>query len=355
MYIRRKSKPIKIGDVVIGGDAPVVVQSMTKTPTQDIAATVRQIKDLENCGCEIVRLAVPDMEAVEALPAILKQAKVPLIADIHFDYRLALGALHAGVHGLRLNPGNIGEPDKVGAVAKEARDREVPIRIGVNAGSLPRWAAEGLNEENLASRMVEVAVKQVQLLEDLDFDLIKVSLKAFDVPGTVEAYKLIAEKIPYPLHLGITESGPFRSGVIRSSVGLGTLLYMGIGDTIRVSLTASPEDEVFAAFEILKSLNLREKGPTLVSCPSCGRVEVDIMGLVQAVEAKLAVMSTPVKVAVMGCIVNGPGEARDADVGLACGKGRGVVFRKGEPVRTVDEKDFLPALMEEIDKFTGKT
>lgn len=332
-----------------------MVQSMTKTDTRDVPSTVRQIKELEDCGCELVRLAIPDVEAVEALLAIKREVKVPLIADIHFDYRLALGALRAGVEGLRLNPGNIGEPEKVSAVAKAARERGVPIRIGVNAGSLPKSALEGMKEGDLPKRMVAVALEQVKLLESLDFDLIKISLKAFDVPATVQAYHLIADKISYPLHLGITESGTFRSGVIRSSIGLGILLHMGIGDTIRVSLTAPPTEEVFAAYEILKSLDLRQKGPVLVSCPSCGRVEVDIMGLVQAVEEKLTGMEKPVKVAVMGCIVNGPGEAKDADVGLACGKGRGVIFRKGEPVRTVEEKDFLPALLAEIDKVEKKS
>ncbi len=348
--VRRKSKPIQIGGVTVGGDAPVVVQSMTKTDTRDVPATVRQIKELEDRGCELVRLAIPDSEAVEALKAIVPRARVPLIADIHFDYRLALGALEAGVAGLRLNPGNIGGPEKVAAVARAAKERSVPIRIGVNAGSLPGTALSAMKEDDLAPRMVEVALEQVRLLESLDFDLIKISLKAFDVPSTVAAYELMAKAVEYPLHLGITESGPYRTGVIRSSVGLGILLNEGIGDTIRVSLTAPPVEEVDAAYEILKSLNLREKGPVLVSCPSCGRSEVDIIGLVAQVEEKLSHLTKPVKVAVMGCIVNGPGEARDADVGLACGKGRGVIFRKGEAVRTVSEKDFVPALMAEIDK-----
>lgn len=373
MVARRKSKPIRIGSVTVGGDAPIVVQSMTKTDTRDVPATVEQIKELESCGCELVRLALPDPEAVEAVKDIRRQVRVPLIADIHFDYRLALGALQAGVDGLRLNPGNIGEPDQVAVVVRAAKERGVPIRIGVNAGSLPKSAMNRISENSsvglsqfraeleeegkpgdVAAAMVDVALEQIRLLESLDYDLIKVSLKAFDVPSTIQAYQFIAGKIPYPLHLGITESGPYRSGMVRSSVGLGILLYKGIGDTIRVSLTAPPVEEVIAGYEILKSLNLREKGPVLVSCPSCGRVEVDIIGLVKAVEQKLAAMERPVKVAVMGCIVNGPGEARDADVGLACGKGRGVLFRKGEPVRTVEEKDFLPALMAEIEKASSE-
>ncbi len=354
MIPRRKSKPINIGKVVVGGDAPIVVQSMTKTDTRDVRATVQQIRDLEMCGCEVVRSAVPDVEAVAALKEIKSQISIPLIADIHFDYRLALGALEAGVDGLRLNPGNIGGAERVAAVVRAAKERGVPIRIGVNAGSLPKVAQVKVPEIGLAATMADVALEQVRLLEDLDYDLIKISLKAFDVPGTVEAYRLIAGKVPYPLHLGITEAGPSRSGLVRSSVGLGILLYQGIGDTLRVSLTAPPVEEIEAAYEILKSLNLREKGPVLVSCPTCGRVEVDIMGLVRAVEDRLRAIKKPVKVAVMGCVVNGPGEARDADVGLACGKGRGILFRKGEPVRTVDEKEFLPALMAEVDKVVGE-
>jgi (E)-4-hydroxy-3-methylbut-2-enyl-diphosphate synthase len=346
--LRRIAKPIKVGKVTVGGNALIVVQSMTKTDTRDVMSTIRQIKELEDCGCEIVRVAVPDSETAEAIREIKKGISIPLIADIHFDYRLALAALDAGADGLRLNPGNIGEPEKVKAVAKAAKERGVPIRIGVNAGSLPKTTNPKLT---VVQRMVEAALKQVRLLESLDFDLIKVSLKAFDVPTTIEAYQDIARKMPYPLHIGITEAGTPRTGVIRSSVGIGTLLYLGIGDTIRVSLTAHPREEVIAAYEILKSLDLRQHGPVLVSCPSCGRTEVDIMKLAEQVEQRLLKLNKPIKVAVMGCVVNGPGEARDADVGIACGKGKAVLFKKGEKIGVVEEKDFLEALMREVERF----
>ena len=346
MKTRRISKAIRIGNVTIGGGAPIVVQSMTKTDTRDVRATVNQIKELEECGCELVRVAVPDAEAAAAIVDIKKGIKIPLIADIHFDYRLALQGLKSGADGLRLNPGNIGEEDKVRKVALAAKERGVPIRIGVNAGSLPKTDNPDLS---VAERMVEAALGQVRLLESLDFDLIKVSLKAFDVPTTIEAYRSIAEKIPYPLHIGITEAGTPRTGIIRSTVGIGTLLWLGIGDTIRVSLTAHPREEVVAAYEILKSLNLRQRGPVLVSCPTCGRAEADVVKLAEAVEERLQRIDKPIKVAVMGCVVNGPGEARDADVGIACGKGRGVIFKKGKKVATVEEKDFLEALMREVE------
>ncbi|MBI2869785.1 MAG: flavodoxin-dependent (E)-4-hydroxy-3-methylbut-2-enyl-diphosphate synthase [Chloroflexi bacterium] len=341
---RRQSKRIYIGRLAIGGGAPVSVQSMTKTDTRDIAATVRQIKELEDCGCELIRVAVPDAEAARAIAGIKKGIAIPLVADIHFDYRLALLALESGADGLRLNPGNIGEPDKVRQVALAARERGVPIRIGVNAGSLPETG----RDLPLPQRMAAAALEQVRLLESLDFDLIKVSLKAFDVPATIDAYREIAGKIPYPLHLGITEAGTPRTGVIRSAAGIGTLLYLGIGDTIRVSLTSHPRDEITAGWEILKSLDLRQRGPVLVSCPTCGRTEAETMELARAVERELEKLDRPIKVAVMGCVVNGPGEARDADVGIACGRGRGVIFRRGEKVAVVEEKDFLSALMREI-------
>jgi len=348
---RRISRPLRIGNVVVGGDAPIVVQSMTKTDTRDIAATVNQIKELADCGCEIVRVAVPDKVAAESIATIKKRASLPLIADIHFDCRLALAALKAGVDGLRLNPGNMGDREQVASVVAAAKEREVPIRIGVNAGSLP---ADFQARSATARRMVNMALKHVKLMESLDFDLIKVSLKAFDVPTTVEAYQMIAGKIPYALHLGVTEAGLPRTGAVRSAVGIGILLYQGIGDTIRVSLTAHPCEEVFVAYEILKSLGLRQRGPTLVSCPSCGRTEVDIVGLAEAVSKRLGKISTPIKVAVMGCVVNGPGEARDADVGIACGKGRGVIFRKGKAVSTVAEDGFLQTITTEINKIAER-
>jgi (E)-4-hydroxy-3-methylbut-2-enyl-diphosphate synthase len=344
---RRISRAINIGGVIVGGGAPIVVQSMTKTDTRDAAATIRQIKELEDCGCEIIRVAVPDKEAADALPKIIKGISIPLIADIHFDYRLALAAIASGVDGLRLNPGNIGQPEKVSAIVEAAKERQIPIRIGVNAGSLPRTFEAGFPT---SQRMVDLAIGQIKLLEDLDFDLVKVSLKAFDVPTTIEAYRDIAGKIPYPLHIGITEAGPPRCGVIRSAAGISPLLYMGIGDTIRISLTANPREEVIAAWEILKSLDLRRRGPLLVSCPTCGRTEVDIVRLTSKVEARLAGIDKPIKVAVMGCAVNGPGEARDADIGIACGKGMGVLFKKGEKIGTVPENEIVDALMREVEK-----
>lgn len=346
MNPRRTSQAIQIGNVTVGGGAPVVVQSMTKTDTRNAAATIEQIKELEEYGCELIRVAVPDEAAARAIVDIKKDIRIPLIADIHFDYRLALAALNSGADGLRLNPGNIGEPEQIKKVALAARERAVPIRIGLNAGSLPptsNW------QSNVAERMVEAALEQVRLLESLDFDLIKVSLKAFDVLTTIEAYRHIADKISYPLHIGITEAGTPRAGVIRSTVGIGTLLWLGIGDTVRVSLTAPPREEVTAAYEILKSLNLRQRGPVLVSCPTCGRAETDVVKLAEAVEAELAKINKTVKVAVMGCVVNGPGEAQDADVGIACGKGRGVIFKKGEKVAVVEEKDYFTALMREVE------
>ena len=344
---RRISKQIQIGGVKIGGGAPVVVQSMTNTDTRDVKSTIRQIKQMERYGCEIIRVAVPDMQAASALNDIKKGIKIPLIADIHFDYRLALAALEAGVDGFRLNPGNIGDHEQIKKVVLAAKERAVPIRIGLNAGSLPKQAGA---DKPVAQRMVNAALEQVRLLESLGFDLIKVSLKAFDVPTTIAAYRAISVKIPYPLHIGITEAGTPRTGIIRSSVGIGTLLYLGIGDTIRVSLTAPPKEEVTAAWEILKSLNLRQHGPVLVSCPTCGRTEVDLVKLALQVEKELQKIKKPIKVAVMGCVVNGPGEAADADVGIACGKGKGILFRNGKKIGVVQEEDFLKALMTEVKK-----
>jgi (E)-4-hydroxy-3-methylbut-2-enyl-diphosphate synthase len=344
---RRISKQIQIGGVKIGGGAPVVVQSMTNTDTRDVKSTIRQIKQMERYGCEIIRVAVPDMQAASALNDIKKGIKIPLIADIHFDYRLALAALEAGVDGFRLNPGNIGDHEQIKKVVLAAKERAVPIRIGLNAGSLPKQTGA---DKPVAQRMVNAALEQVRLLESLDFDLIKVSLKAFDVPTTIAAYRAISVKIPYPLHIGITEAGTPRTGIIRSSVGIGTLLYLGIGDTIRVSLTAPPKEEVTAAWEILKSLNLRQHGPVLVSCPTCGRTEVDLVKLALQVEKELQKIKKPIKVAVMGCVVNGPGEAADADVGIACGKGKGILFRNGKKIGVVQEEDFLKALMAEVKK-----
>ena len=321
------------------------VQSMTKTDTRDVKTTVSQIKELEECGCEIVRVAVPDMEAALALSHIKKGISIPLVADIHFDYRLALAALDQGVNGLRLNPGNINDPEKISDIVKIAGKREVPIRIGVNAGSLP---IVGNTELSVPQRMVEAALGHIKLLEDNDFDLIKISLKAFDVPTTIEAYKLMAEKVAYPFHIGITESGTSCQGMIRSSVGIGALLWQGLGDTLRVSLTANPAEEVYAAYEILKSLDLRRRGPIIVSCPTCGRTEVNIIEIADWVEKYLRTIDKTVKVAVMGCAVNGPGEARDADIGIAGGKGKFILFKQGKKIRTVAEQDAVQELIREI-------
>ena len=348
MTVRRKSRPINIGNIIVGGGAPIVVQSMSKTDTRDAKATIRQIKQLERCGCQLVRVAVPDREAAGALPAIKKAIRIPLVADIHFDHRLALAAIDAGVDGLRLNPGNIRDPQHIKKVVLAARERKIPIRIGVNAGSLPPTKD---TKKTTVERMVEAAMNEIELLESLNFELIKVSLKAFDVPETIEANRLIARRMPYPIHLGITESGTPRRGAIRSAVGIGILLWEGIGDTIRVSLTGDPREEVSAGYEILKSLGLSNRGPTLISCPTCGRTEIDVVALANAVEKRLEKIDKSIKVAVMGCVVNGPGEAKNADVGIACGKGKGIIFSKGKQVRTVNEPEFLSALMAEIEKY----
>ncbi|MCL2149710.1 MAG: flavodoxin-dependent (E)-4-hydroxy-3-methylbut-2-enyl-diphosphate synthase [Dehalococcoidia bacterium] len=345
MSSRRLSKAIRIGGVIVGGGAPVVVQSMTMTDTRDVKATVQQIRELEESGCELIRVAVPDQEAAEALGAIKKGIGIPLIADIHFDHRLALTALTAGVDGLRLNPGNIADQDQVATIVRSSKERNVPIRIGVNAGSLPPTTEA---KHSLAERMVAAALGHIKILEGLDFDLIKISLKAFDVPATIEAYRLIAEMTPYPLHLGITEAGLPATGIIRSAVGIGTLLHLGLGDTIRVSLTTHPQEEVIAGYEILKSLGLRERGPVLVSCPQCGRAEVDVLAIAEEVSQALKKVSQPIRVAVMGCAVNGPGEAKDADVGLACGKEKAILFRHGQRIAVIEKSDFVPALMREI-------
>lgn len=345
MIARRQSKRVRIGNTSIGGNSPIVVQSMAKTDTRDTQSTINQINELEDCGCQIVRVAVPDFEAARAISTIKKKTAIPIVADIHFDYRLALESMKAGADGIRINPGNIREREQIAEIVQAARQRQIPIRVGVNAGSLPP-SPKPITP--VSQYMVSVALEQIKLLESLNFDLIKVSLKAFDILTTIDAYRAIASKIPYPLHLGITESGLPRAGAVRSAVGIGILLYEGIGDTIRVSLSGRPCEEVDTAYEILKSLGLREYGPVLISCPSCGRAEVDIIRLAELVDAKLKEIGKPIKVAVMGCVVNGPGEAKEADVGIACGKGKGAIFRKGKVVNTVAEKNFLEALMAEV-------
>jgi (E)-4-hydroxy-3-methylbut-2-enyl-diphosphate synthase len=354
---RRPSKQITIGDdrvgyVKIGGDAPIAVQSMTATDTADVAATVRQVHELAELGCDLVRVAVPDKEAADALPEIVRQTPVPLVADIHFDYRWALAAIRSGFHGLRLNPGNIRDVDKVKTVVKEAKERGIPIRIGVNAGSLPPIPAlaEGELPPSMVDRMVDAALWEIRILEEMDYDNIKISLKAFDVPAMVEANRRLATMIPYPLHLGVTEAGTPRAGSVRSAIGIGILLSEGIGDTIRVSLAADPKEEVPVCYDILNSLGLRRRGATLVACPTCGRIEIDLIPLAQKVEEHFGRLGKPITVAVMGCVVNGPGEAKMADLGIAGGKGRGVIFRKGNIIRTVDEPQFMEALIEEGDR-----
>lgn len=336
----------------MGGDAPIVVQSMTNTDTRDVAATVTQIRELAAAGCEIVRVAVPDAAAAEALQAIRREVGVPLVADIHFDHRLALAALDAGVDGLRINPGNIGGRDKVKAVVRRAAERGVPIRIGVNAGSLDRRILARYGGVT-AEAMVASAREHIAILEDLGFRDIKVSLKASSVPLTVDAYRLLAREVDYPFHVGVTEAGTLRGGLVKSAVGIGILLAEGIGDTIRVSLTAHPRREVWAAYEILRSLGLRRRGVELISCPTCGRCEIDVISIASEVEERLQHVTAPLKVAVMGCMVNGPGEAREADVGIAGGKGVGLLFRKGQPVRTVPASEMVAVLLEEVERLAS--
>jgi (E)-4-hydroxy-3-methylbut-2-enyl-diphosphate synthase len=346
---RRKSRPVHVGDVQVGGDAPVVVQTMTNTDTADAKATIEQIARLADEGSEIVRIAVPDKRAAAAVPEIVARTIVPLIADIHFDHRLALEAIKGGIHGLRLNPGNIRDADKVREVVRAAQPRGISIRIGVNEGSLPPIPAlkDGELPPSKVSRMVDAALWEIGVLEEMGFEDVKLSMKAFDVPTMVSAYRAIAPKIPYPLHLGVTEAGTPGSGSVRSAVGIGVLLAEGIGDTIRVSLAADPAEELPVCWDILKSLNLRQRGATIVACPTCGRIEVDLIPLANAVEETFKRIGKPITVAVMGCVVNGPGESRDADIGLAAGKGRGAIFRKGEVVRVVQEEQFMTALLEE--------
>ena len=335
--------------IKVGGGAPIAVQSMTNTKTSDPVATLEQINRLAEAGCDIVRCAVPDMAAAEGLKTIVKESPIPVIADIHFDYKLALAAIEAGVDGLRLNPGNIGGNDRVAAVVEAAKKRNIPIRIGVNAGSLPKDLLEKYGHPT-PEALVEAAWRHIRILEEMDYKNIKISLKAHDVPLTLAAYRLMASQCDYPLHVGITEAGTVNSGIIKSAVGIGTLLAEGIGDTIRVSLTGDPVREVKVGFEILKSLGLREYGPTLISCPTCGRTQINLEKLALEVERRLAEITEPITVAVMGCVVNGPGEAREADVGIAGGINEGLIFRKGEVLKKVAEADIIDELFAEIDK-----
>ncbi|WP_270349342.1 flavodoxin-dependent (E)-4-hydroxy-3-methylbut-2-enyl-diphosphate synthase [Megamonas funiformis] len=349
MIKRKMTRQISIGDVKIGGGAPISVQSMTNTKTTDTNATVAQIKALVDAGCDIVRVAVPDMSAAENIYNIKSQVDVPLVADIHFDYRLALKAIEQGIDALRINPGNIGDEERVKAVVEAAKIRNIPIRIGVNAGSLDKKLLAKYGKVT-AEALVESALEHIRILEKLNFYDIKISLKAHDVPLTLDAYRLMSETVDYPLHLGITEAGTVNTGIIKSAVGIGALLAEGIGDTFRISLTGDPVNEVKVANEILKALGLKEYGPTLISCPTCGRCNIDLPSIAEKVEQRLSGITKPIKVAVMGCVVNGPGEARDADIGIAGGKGEGLVFRKGEVINKVAEDKLVDALFEELDK-----
>jgi len=345
----RTTRRIQVGSVPVGGGAPVSVQSMCNTDTRDVPATLAQIEALAKAGCEIVRVAVPDADAAAALAAIVRQSPLPVIADIHFDYQLALRAVAGGVAGLRINPGNIGEQRKVREVVAACADAGVPIRIGVNGGSLEKELLAKYGHPTAAA-MVESALGHIRILEELNFDRIKVSLKASDVRRTVEAYRLLAAQVDYPLHIGITEAGTTWSGTIKSAVGLGSLLLDGIGDTLRVSLTGDPVEEVRVGWEILKSLGLRERGPVFISCPTCGRCQIDLIATAEEVERRLHDFPKKLTIAVMGCVVNGPGEAREADLGIAGGKGQGLLFRRGEVVRKVRQEELAEALIAEAYK-----
>ncbi len=347
---RRKTRQISIGKVKIGSDAPVSVQSMTNTDTRDIVATVTQIRALEKAGCEIIRVAVPDMEAALAIKKIKEQITIPLIADIHFDYRLALASAKAGADALRINPGNIGSQKKIKAVVDCATDHDIPIRIGVNAGSLEKEIEKRLG--TTAQAMVESALSNIRILEDLYFTQIKVSLKASDVQRTVMAYRLLADKTDVPFHIGVTEAGGLIAGITKSAIGIGMLLADGLGDTLRVSLTRDPVEEIRTGYEILRALNIRNRGPELISCPTCGRCNIDLFKIAQDTENALLERSSRIKVAIMGCAVNGPGEAKEADIGIAGGDGKGILFKKGKVVRKIAQENLVEELLEEIDNMT---
>jgi (E)-4-hydroxy-3-methylbut-2-enyl-diphosphate synthase len=341
-----------LGTVKVGGDSPITVQSMTKTDTRDIKATIEEIKRLELAGCDVVRLAVPDMDAARALGAIKSQVTIPIISDIHFDYRLALEAVDQGVDGMRLNPGNIGSRARIKAVVEAVKEKNIPIRIGVNSGSLEKDILKKFGSPT-AEALAESALRHVQILEDMDFGDIKISVKSTDVMKMIESYRIIAEMTDYPLHLGVTEAGTIKMGTIKSSVGIGTLLAEGIGDTIRVSLTGDPVEEVSVGIDILRSLGLRKNGVEIVSCPGCGRLEIDLMKLVREAELRISNidLQRPVKVAILGCVVNGPGEASEADIGIAGGRGKGMLYKNGQLVRSFKESQLVDELVKELEKF----
>jgi len=348
----RNSRQIDLGGIKIGGGAPVTVQSMTKTDTRDITGTVAQIKSLEKVGCDIVRLAVPDMEAAKSLGEIKKQTNIPIVSDIHFDYKLALEAVKQGVDGMRINPGNIGAKYRIKAVVNAVKERGIPIRIGVNSGSLEKDILKKHGSPT-PEALAESAFRHVEILEDLDFRDIKISVKSTDVKKMIASYRILAEKCEYPLHLGVTEAGTYEMGTIKSSIGIGTLLAEGIGDTIRVSLTGDPVDEIAVGFNILRSLGLRRNGIELISCPGCGRLEIDLMKLVKDVEDRTTdiELPRPIKVAILGCVVNGPGEASEADIGIAGGRGKGMLYKDGKLVRSFKESQIVDELVKELETF----
>jgi (E)-4-hydroxy-3-methylbut-2-enyl-diphosphate synthase len=344
-----KSRVVKVGPYELGGNNPVRVQSMCNTDTRDVIATVKQILELEKAGCEIVRVAIPDMEAAKAVGKIKKQIHIPLVADIHFDHKLALEVIAQGIDKVRINPGNIGSEDKIKAVVMACKKNKIPIRIGINGGSLEKEILKKYKDKVTAEGMVESAMRHIKILEKYKFKDILVSLKASDIERTVEAYRLLSKKVDYPLHIGVTEAGTIFRGTVMSSIGLGILLYDDIGATIRVSLTADPIEEIPVAWEILKSLKLRKRGVTVTSCPTCGRTQIALIELAKKVEEAVRDINKDIHIAVMGCVVNGPGEAREADIGVAGGKKMGAIFRKGKVIKSVQEKDILNALLEEIE------
>ncbi len=345
---RKKTRMVKVGNVVMGGNSPIVIQSMCNTDTRDVEKTVKQILELEQVGCQVVRVAVPDMAAAEAVGEIKKRISIPIVADIHFDYKLALKVMDLGIDKVRINPGNIGEESRIQAVVEKAKQKQIPIRIGVNSGSLEKDLIQkygGVTPEGL----VESALRHVRILEKYQFYDIVVSIKASNVPFSVQAYTLLSQKIDYPIHVGITEAGTVYSGTVKSAVGIGAILLQGIGDTIRVSLTGNPVEEIKAAKEILKSVGMLEQGIELISCPTCGRTQIDLISIANEVEKKCKALNKKLKVAVMGCVVNGPGEAREADIGIAGGKGEGLLFKKGEIIRKIPENELVEQLMKEIE------
>lgn len=356
MITRRATRRIQVGAVPIGGGAPIAVQSMTNTMTDDVESTVGQIQQLERAGCEIIRVAVPDMKAAQALSHIRGQISIPLIADIHFDARLAVAAMEHGAQGIRINPGNLGGPDKLARVVAAAKQHRVPIRVGVNSGSIEKGllARYGYPTPERPDALIESALDNVRMLEDLGFYDIKISIKSSDTLTTIAGYRQLSKTADYPLHLGVTEAGGLIAGTVKSSVALGILLAEGIGDTFRISLTRDPVEEIRVGFELLRALRIRERGPELISCPTCGRTRIDLFSLAEKVERHLQTMQSPLKVAVMGCVVNGPGEAREADIGIAGGHGVGIIFKKGEIFRKVPEAELLPVFLEELNKLEAE-